>query len=233
MQGSPRDNNRIAGTRSVLACVAMLCATSLPVMAVEITVAATGAGKPLADAVVSLQGARPLTAAAGARAVMDQHGSQFEPHVLAVQSGTSVAFPNSDQIQHQVYSFSAAKKFDLPLYAGTRATPIRFDQAGVAVLGCNIHDWMIGYVVVLETPYFGKTDAQGRVVIDAPAGTYRLRAWHERLNGAAHDQEVVLMAGKPLSLVVNLNVTAEAPVKPGNERLKALQEKFRRIKPAP
>ena len=88
---------------------------------------------------------------------MDQRGSQFVPHVLPVQAGTSVTFPNSDQIRHQVYSFSASKRFELPLYAGTSASPIRFDQPGIVVLGCNIHDWMIGYVVVLDTPYFGKT----------------------------------------------------------------------------
>lgn len=231
MQGSQGGSRPSDGMRSMLACAALLCAAA-PAGAVEIDIVASGAGKPLADAVFSLEGARPATAN-GARAVMDQRGSQFLPHVLAVQSGTAVAFPNSDQIQHQVYSFSAAKKFDLPLYAGARTSPVTFDQPGIVVLGCNIHDWMIGYVVVVDTPYFGKSDAQGKLSIDAPPGTYRLRVWHERLNGAASEQQVVLAAGKPLSLNVSLDVAAEAPAKPGNERLKALQEKFRRLKATP
>lgn len=233
MRGSWRVCRNIVNVRRALACLFLWGAGCLPVLAAEITLSATGAGKPLPDAVFSLQGSRTTAAAARAAAVMDQRGSQFQPHVLAVQSGTSVAFPNSDQIQHQVYSFSAAKKLDLPLYAGARATPVRFDQPGIVVLGCNIHDWMIGYVVVVETPYFGKTDAKGSAVIDAPPGTYRLVAWHERLNGIAQEQVVTLTADKPLSLSITLNVAPEAPAKPGNERLKALQEKFRRIKQAP
>lgn len=214
-----------------LACVAF-CS---PASAVDLTVTASGAGVPLADTVVSLKlaGGAPLSAPAGTRAVMDQRGSQFTPRVLAVQAGTAVAFPNSDQIQHQVYSFSTIKRFELPLYAGKQVGPIRFDQPGIAVLGCNIHDWMIGYVVVLDTPYFGKTDAQGRVVIDAPPGTYRLQAWQERQTGVLHRQDITLMAGKPQSLVVALEVKGESAPRPGNDRLKALQEKFRRIKPTP
>ena len=203
--------------------------------AVELTVTASGNGQALADAVFSLESARAaaLPAAPGARAVMDQRGSQFVPHVLVVQAGTSVAFPNSDQIQHQVYSFSATKRFELPLYAGKQVGPIRFDQPGIVVLGCNIHDWMIGYIAVVDTPYFGKSDAQGRVVIDAPPGSYKLQAWHERQTGAVLQQEVTLVAGKPQSLPLALQVKAEAPARPGNDRLKALQEKFRKIKPTP
>ncbi len=202
---------------------------------VELTVVASGGAQPLADAVFSLEStaAAASPSVAATRAVMDQRGSQFVPRVLAVRAGTAVAFPNSDQIQHQVYSFSATKRFELPLYAGKQVGPIRFDQPGVAVLGCNIHDWMIGYVVVVDTPYFGKTDAQGRLVLDAPPGKYRLQAWHERQTGGVAVREVALLAGKPQSLPIPLSVKAEAPARAGNDRLKALQEKFRRIKPTP
>lgn len=219
-------------SRALLACV-LSCGMALPASAVRLEATVSGQGAPLEGAVISLTGAHPSSANAGARATIDQRGSQFVPHVLAVQAGTSVTFPNSDQIQHQMYSFSAPRRFELPLYAGTQASPIRFEQPGIVVLGCNIHDWMIGYVVVVDTPYFAKSDANGALSIDAPPGKYRLRAWHERLGGAPYEQDLTLAAGKPVALALPLNVAAAAPARPGNDRLKALQEKFRRIKPAP
>lgn len=222
-----------AGRRRDLLGVVLWSSLCLPAGAAELDVSATGAGAALADAVVSLHAAQPSFAAPAARAIMDQRGSQFVPRVLPVQAGTSVVFPNSDQIRHQVYSFSASKRFELPLYAGTSASPIRFDQPGVVVLGCNIHDWMIGYIVVLDTPYFGKTGDDGKARLDAPAGKYRMRVWHPRLGGAPQEQDVTLAAGKPLAVAVALNVSAETPVRPGNDRLRALQEKFRKIKATP
>lgn len=218
--------------RVPLSCLLLACMAS-PAVAARLESTLSAQGAPLEDAVVSLSSAHAAIANAGTRATVDQRGSQFVPHVLAVQAGTSVTFPNSDQIQHQVYSFSAPRRFELPLYAGTQASPIRFEQTGIVVLGCNIHDWMIGYVVVVDTPYFAKSDARGMLSIEAPPGKYRLRAWHERQGGAPYEQDVMLVAGKPLSLALPLNVAVAAPARPGNERLKALQEKFRRIKPSP
>ena len=219
--------------RCALIGVALWAASGLPSNAAELEVSATGSGAALADAVVSLHATQASTAAPATRAIMDQRGSQFVPHVLPVQAGTSVVFPNSDQIRHQVYSFSASKRFELPLYAGTSASPIRFDQPGIVVLGCNIHDWMMGYIVVLDTPYFGKTGDNGKARLDAPAGKYRLRVWHPRLTGGPQEQDVALVAGKPLAVAVALDVSPEAPVRPGNDRLRALQEKFRKIKATP
>ena len=86
--------------------------------------------------------------------IIDQRDKQFIPYVTALQVGTSVWFANTDKIRHHVYSFSPAKKFELPLYAGVPAEPVVFDQPGFVTLGCNIHDWMIAYVAVLTTPYF-------------------------------------------------------------------------------
>jgi hypothetical protein len=81
-----------------------------------------------------------------------------------------------------VYSFSPAKKFDLPLYTGTPAAPVVFDKAGVVTLGCNIHDWMIGFIYVADTPYFGKTAANGIVrTRSLPPGEYIVRVWHPRM----------------------------------------------------
>jgi hypothetical protein len=113
---------------------------------------------------------------------MDQVNKEFVPAVLPVVVGTPVSFPNRDNIRHHVYSFSSAKRFELPLYIGTPAAPVIFDKPGSVVLGCNIHDWMVGHVYVLTTPYFAKTDAEGRArVADVAPGAWEARVWHPRL----------------------------------------------------
>ncbi|MDP3365352.1 MAG: methylamine utilization protein [Pseudomonas sp.] len=136
------------------------------------------AGQPLADAVISLRG--PLHAPqALPPARMDQRNKQFQPHVLAVRTGTSVSFPNSDDIRHQVYSFSPAKRFELRLYQGTPSDPVLFDKPGLVVLGCNIHDWMLGYIYVTDDPWFAVSDEHGRAAIaELPAGRYAVTLWH-------------------------------------------------------
>ena len=151
-------------------------------MAGSITVTVTDdAGKPLQGAVVFLDssdGASALPVGNG-RAVMDQIDKTFVPQVLVVTVGTDVSFPNSDQIRHHVYSFSEARSFELPLYAGTPAEPVRFPTPGVVVLGCNIHDWMRGYIVVVPQPLFATTGADGRASISGiPAGNWRVSGWH-------------------------------------------------------
>ena len=143
-----------------------------------------GAGKPLPGAVAFLESpeakrlVRPL---AGAEIV--QQKLRFNPDVLVVPAGTAVRFPNHDTVRHHVYSFSPAKKFELKLYAGVPANPVLFDQPGVVVLGCNIHDQMVGWVLVMETPYYVQgTAPDGSLRLDnVPAGSYQLRVWHETL----------------------------------------------------
>ena len=136
-------------------------------------------GKPLADAVVSLSGGPAASGSQVATAMMDQRGQKYVPHVLAVRTGTNVSFPNSDNIRHQVYSFSPAKRFELRLYEGTPSKPELFDKAGLVVLGCNIHDWMLGYIYVTDDPWFAVSDEQGRVRFDnLPAGQYQVKLWH-------------------------------------------------------
>jgi plastocyanin len=138
--------------------------------------------KPLAEAVVSASAGPAVRAAArGLKAVVDQQDKEFVPRVKPIQAGTEVLFPNKDDIRHHVYSFSPAKRFELPLYKGTPAAPVLFDRSGVVVLGCNIHDWMVGYVVVLDTPFFGTTGADGKVQLTLPAGAYEVRVWHPSL----------------------------------------------------
>ncbi|MGH7789862.1 MAG: carboxypeptidase regulatory-like domain-containing protein [Candidatus Binatia bacterium] len=140
------------------------------------------AGQPLRDAVVFVEalpdGAPPP--AAPTPVVMDQINKEFVPRLLPVVVGTEVAFPNHDQIHHHVYSLSRTKTFEIPLYKGEAASPVRFDQPGAVKVGCNIHDWMAGVILVLPTPYFAVSDEQGAFTLkDLPPGTYALTAWHE------------------------------------------------------
>jgi plastocyanin len=120
--------------------------------------------------------------AAPPKAVMDQRREQFVPRMLIVQRGTQVAFPNTDRVQHHVYSFSQAKQFELALYRGNEHPPVTFDRDGVAVLGCNIHDHMVGYVLVVDSSHFGLTDHDGRLVLSGlPNEAVKVTLWHPDL----------------------------------------------------
>lgn len=109
---------------------------------------------------------------------------------------------------------------------------MRFDRPGVVVVGCNIHDWMIGYVVVLDTPYFARTGRDGLVSLQAPAGRYRLRVWHARLPGEPEEREVEVGGGTP-PVSVSLALGPPPMSRRGNDRLRQLQERFRRLKQQP
>ncbi|WP_277960694.1 methylamine utilization protein [Pseudomonas sp. RIT-To-2] len=137
-------------------------------------------GKPLAGAVLSLSGDNTAGNAVPT-ASMDQVKQEFVPHVLAVHTGTRIRFPNSDNIRHQVYSFSPAKRFELRLYEGTPTDPLLFDKPGVVVLGCNIHDWMLGYIYVTDDPWFAVSGADGTLSLDVPPGRYQATLWHPQL----------------------------------------------------
>jgi plastocyanin len=185
-----------------LACTAGACAT-LTVTVVDED------NKPLPDAVLMLEpaaGKAPVKPETGAE--IAQENKHFIPAVTVVPVGTAVAFPNRDTVRHHVYSFSAAKKFELKLYIGKPVSPVVFDTAGIVVLGCNIHDSMVGWVVVSDTPWYGKTDAAGHVSLpDAPAGAYRLRTWHPDLPVASTGVEQPLsLATAGQSLTVRLNL---------------------------
>jgi plastocyanin len=140
-------------------------------------------------------------AAAVPAATMDQRQLQFVPHLLVVQAGTSVTFPNGDAVSHHVYSFSETKTFELPLYKGDVHPPVVFDRPGIVVLGCNIHDGMLGYIVVVDTPHFAHTNKQGIASIEGvPNGDYVVAAWTPR----------VRPAGLPPSLQVTVTEHAAA-----------------------
>ncbi|MEY4761640.1 MAG: hypothetical protein RLZZ200_1496 [Pseudomonadota bacterium] len=137
--------------------------------------------RPVPEVAVTLSAAdghvlAPMRPAA--EAVMAQNHRAFIPALLVVGTRTAVSFPNNDMVSHQVYSFSKAKRFQLPLYKGRPKSPVLFDNEGLVVLGCNIHDEMVGYIFVTDAPRFGKTDAEGRVEFRSlPAGEYSLSAW--------------------------------------------------------
>lgn len=143
-------------------------------------------GKPLEQAVVYLESAEARRQVRPSQGVtMAQQKKQFVPAVLVTTVGTEVQFPNLDPVRHHVYSFSPAKKFEIKLYKGKDAQPVLFDQPGVVLLGCNIHDNMVGWIVVADTPYHAQTGVDGtvpgRVRLDnVPAGSYQLRVWHPR-----------------------------------------------------
>jgi len=180
-------------------------------------------GKPIGDVIVSLRPPGPAPAPRPAPAVLDQQNKEFVPRVLAVHVGTPVAFPNRDNIRHHVYSFSAAKRFELPLYIGTPAAPVVFDKPGAVVLGCNIHDWMVAYVYVLATPYFAKTAPDGKTRLpDVPPGTYEARVWHPRMKGEAEKtgKPITIAAGDPgqVAFVLALKPERRGPQRPAYER---------------
>jgi plastocyanin len=139
-------------------------------------------GAPVADAVVTLAAPHsgPIRFPWAYR--MTQKNIQFDPFVLIVPVGADVAFPNLDPVRHHVYSFSPAKSFELKLYGKDETRVVHFDKPGVVQLGCNIHDSMIAFIVVVDTPYAAKTDAQGQAAIrDAPAGAQVVTVWRPYL----------------------------------------------------
>ena len=187
--------------------LALLCApTAATAAGVNVGVRVTdGTGKPLADAVVFLESRAARAATKPAAGVeVAQVNKNFAPTVSVVPVGTAVNFPNRDTVRHHVYSFSPTKRFEIKLYVGTPASPVVFDQPGIAVLGCNIHDNMAAWVVVVETPYFARTGADGQAQLPAvPPGSYRLRSWHPALpvGEPALDEPLEVAAATPLKTV--------------------------------
>ena len=189
-------------------CLLVVVTTASTASAGDLTVAVSDQnGKPVMDAVVY---ALPVSGQPPSRRMQSevvQRNKQFIPYVSAVQAGSLVQFPNKDTVKHHVYSFSPAKKFELPLYAGTPPEPIAFDTPGVVTLGCNIHDWMIAYIVVVPTPWFRVTDSTGVVQLRGlPAGSYDVQVWQPRMKTSPGQlrQRVAMNADLPLSFRLDL-----------------------------
>jgi len=116
--------------------------------------------------------------------IVDQLDKEFIPYVTVVQKGSAVNFPNNDEIRHQVYSFSKAKQFEIPLYSGNTSEPIIFNNTGAIAMACNIHDWMTAYIYVVDTDKFAISDKSGKAIIEnVPNGNYEILVWHPKLKG--------------------------------------------------
>ena len=176
---------------------------------VTVTVRTTS-GAAAEDALIVFEPRDAAPPAAKATAAIDQVNKRFVPRVTILRTGTAVTFPNSDKIRHQVYSFSPAKTFDLKLYAGSPKQEVIFDKPGLVILGCNIHDTMVGFVAVVDSPYFAKVSASGEVALDLPAGHYALKVWHPNLAAPAPAKEITVgTAAQEIPLLIDIDATRE------------------------
>jgi plastocyanin len=200
-----------------LAFLFILLSGSAAARAADLTVDVRNAqGKPVPDAVATLypaQGARSGPIHFDWPMEMVQQNLQFHPFVLIVPAGTTVAFPNRDDVRHHVYSFSPAHPFELKLYGRDETRTVRFDHPGAIALGCNIHDNMIAFIKVVDTAYAAKSGADGAVTVrGAPAGQAVLHVWHPYMRtpgneivrtitlpraGVAHETVVVDLRNPP------------------------------------
>jgi plastocyanin len=189
------------GFAAALAYASSALATSLEVRVLQRD------GKPLIGAVITADAESPgQPPAAPVKAIMDQVKLAFDPDVLVLPVKSTVQFPNSDVVSHQVYSFSSARQFQLPLYRGKPYPPVVFESPGIVTLGCNIHDNMLAYIVVTAAPFFGRTGASGAwSAPDVPEGRYRVRVWHPLLNESTDLERSVQIDGN--QGVVELRLT--------------------------
>ena len=186
----------VAGAASALA------AAPLSVRVVD------ASGRPVRDAVVTLypSGGAARPARSGGRFVVSQKDLQFHPFLTIVPVGADVSFPNLDPTKHHVYSFSPAKKFELKLFARDQSRTVHFDKAGVVALGCNIHDQMSAFVVVTDSAWTARTNAQGVAAFnDAPNAPGRVTVWHPYLRAPGGQlQQAVAAAQHNLNFQVRL-----------------------------
>jgi plastocyanin len=196
--------HRYASRRRIVFCLLSLAASGAGATGIAVQVQ-DASGKVLPDTVIYVEpegGAAPGGKVAAAE--IEQKGLKFMPLVTVVQTGAKINFPNNDKVRHHIYSFSPAHKFDQKLYSGQSASPQVFDKAGTVVLGCNIHDKMLAYVKVVDTPWFAKTDGAGAARIELPAaGKYVVKAWHyNTVGGATPEQVLTVKAGEQLTTAV-------------------------------
>ncbi len=222
MRPPARPRSEKSAFRALGCLTALLCtlAAGPPVRAAMLVITVqTSDGRPLPGVVVAAHSLDvPERKPQPVKAVMDQVNRAFTPDLLVIPAGSTVTFPNSDTVSHQIYSFSPSKRFQLPLYRGTPYPPVHFDQVGVVTLGCNIHDEMVGYVVVTDAPYFGRTDTKGAWSNDLAHGRYRITIWHPRMRDAAADLERELTVGETDRAELTLRLTKSLTPAPLAER---------------
>jgi plastocyanin len=186
-------------TRLLLAFTLAVVIPGAIAPSVDFTGTARVGGKPLEDAVIWIDAPDGSGPREAARAVLNQRDVQFFPHVLVVQVGTKVKFPNQDRVFHNVFSYHDGARFDLGLYPVGTVREWVFDRPGLSRVFCNIHPQMAAYIMVVETPYFAATDRAGRFTIrGVPAGTHRYHAW--RAGGTMLSAEVAVDADEPFEV---------------------------------
>ena len=222
------------------AACALLAQTALPPVTVKVEIVNSHSGKasspakPSGDASNIVVWLSPLGASTGAslslpnghaKPQIAQINKSFDPHVLVIQVGTPVQFPNKDPFLHNVFSLFDGKRFDLGFYEAGSSKTVHFDRPGVSFLFCNIHPEMSGAVVAVDTPYFGKSDRNGRVSIpNVPDGRYQLNVWYERslpedLKAASRAVAIsdTTRSLEPVRVVENPNFTLEHKNKYGQD----------------
>lgn len=198
--------------RNICFCAFVMCADQALSASVPVQVLDSG-GAPLADAVVFLEPVLGRAPPLRSRTVeIEQKNRRFTQVTTVVQVGQAISFPNNDGVRHHVYSLSQAKLFELKLYSGVPEKPVVFDKPGVVVIGCNIHDKMVAYIRVVDTPWFGQSDGGGRIRIDGlPDGQYKLRVWHSGLaNLESVVEQTIQVKGEMPMIGMRLDVKAAA-----------------------
>lgn len=165
-------------------------------------------GQPITSAVVTLKSNTLNTTKVNSNAEMAQRNRQFDPHILIVQQGSNVSFPNYDNMKHHIYSFSDTKRFEMEVIQGVANKPELFDKAGVVELGCNVHDWMQGYIYVSASPYFSSTNETGSAIIEVPQnGNYELTIWHPRIDNEQKGLTRSILVDDKVQLTVQVDAS--------------------------
>ena len=168
-------------------------------------------GEPAEGVVVVVENAS-TSGKAGTSGEMGQRDRQFDPNILVVQKGATVTFPNYDNIKHHIYSFSSVKTFEQELYKGTESTPVVFEKTGIVELGCNVHDWMLGYIYIVDTPFYGTTNDNGEVQLAGLSdGEYQVSVWHPRIDNAENGQSQTLSLTASGNVQLQLNAALLDP----------------------
>lgn len=204
-----------------------LLTVSLNVSATTLTGVVTNDDEPVFEAVITAVGslkAKPVLATSPRK--MDQKHREFVSHILAIHAGESVLFPNSDNIKHHIYSFSPANPFEIQLYKDVSPKPIIFDKAGIVVLGCNIHDWMVGYVYVSDAPFMTQTNEKGEWSLNLPPDDYTVTLWHPNLDtpNNVQIQQIKITTEKlaPIEQKITLKTTSRTGKPPADDALNPL-----------
>jgi plastocyanin len=163
-------------------------------------------GRPVPNVAVFVQPDSNIRLPAPTKlAVMNLLDTQFVPQLLVVQVGTRGLFPNSDSVAHHVYSFSAPNNFVLPMFKGHMTPQVEFDDAGVVTIGCDLHDHMVGYILVVDSPAFGTTgpDGRTRLIADNPDGL-SVSIWSPRIRPDDENLRQTVKAGRSARLTFSL-----------------------------